>query len=95
MRFPSSEEDRCKITHKYEEILQFPHIIGAIDGKHSVLFNLVNSGSTCFSYKDFFSIALLPLFDADYKFTDVNIGCQGHISDGKVFKICELYKHVA
>ena len=54
MRFPSSEEVRCKITHKYEEILQFPHIIGAIDGKHIVLFNLVNTGSTHFSYKGFF-----------------------------------------
>ena len=45
--------------------------------------------------RGFFSIALLPLFDADYKFTDVNIGWKGHISNGKVFKTCELYKHVA
>ena len=31
------------------------------------------------------------MVDADYKFLYVNVGCQGHISDGGVFKTSELY----
>ena len=67
---------------------QFPHCIGAIDGKHIALFSPVNSGSTYFNYKGFLSIVLLALVDADYKLTYVDIGCQGPISDGRIFKNC-------
>ena len=95
MRFPSNEEDWRKITKEHEEMWQFPHCIGAIDGKHIALFNPVNSGSTYFNYKGFFSIVLLALVDADYKLTYVDIGCQGRISDGGIFKNCELYKLLA
>ena len=33
---------------------------------------------------------LLVVVDADYKFTYVDIGCNGHISDGGVFSNCVL-----
>ena len=92
MGFPSNEEDWRKIAKEHEEMWQFPHCIGPIDGKHIALFNPVNSGSTYFNYKGFFSIVLLALVDAYHKFPYVVIGCQGRISDGGVFKNCELYK---
>ena len=95
MCFPSNEEDWRKIAKEYEEMWQFPHCTGAIDGKHIALFNPVNSGSTYFNYKGFFSIVLSALIDADYKFTHVDIGYQGRMSDGGVFKNCELYKLLA
>ena len=66
-----------------------------MDGKHIPLINPCNSGSTFFSYKNFFSIVLLALVDADYKFIHVDIGCQGRISDVGVFKNCDLYKLIA
>ena len=90
MRFPSNEEDWRKIAEEYEEIWQFPHCIDAMIGNHITLFNPVNSRSTYFKYKGFFSIVLLALVDADYKFPHVGIECQSCISDGGVFKNCEL-----
>ena len=55
------------------------------------LINPFNSGLTHFNYKSFFSIALLALVVADYKFLYVNVGGHGCISDGGVFKNSELY----
>ena len=66
-----------------------------MDGKHIPLINPCNSGSAYFNYKNFFGIVLLALVDADYKFIYVDIGCQGRISDGGVFKNCDLLKLIA
>ena len=44
---------------------------------------------------NFFGIVLLALVDVGYKFTYVDTGCQGSISDGGAFKNCDLCKLIA
>ena len=91
MSLPDSKEKWLSVAKEFEEKWQFPNCVGAIDGKHVPLINPFNSGSTYFNYKRFFSIVLLALVDADYKFLYVNVGCQGRISVGGKFKNSELY----
>ena len=61
-----------------------------MDGKPIVVKQPKNSGSYYFNYKGTFSVVLLALVDADYKFIYVDIGCNGRISDGGVYQNSSL-----
>ena len=68
-----------------------PHCVGALDGKHTVMQAPANSGSYYSNYKGTFSIMLLAVDDAEYKFLYVDVGCNGRVSEGVVFNRCSLY----
>ena len=75
---------------QFNELWNFPNCIGAMDGKHIQMRRPINSGSYYFNYKGFFSIVLLGLVDADYKFIYIDVGCNGRISDGGVYRNSSL-----
>lgn len=79
-------------AREFEEKWNFPHAIAAMDGKHIMIQAPNFSGTEYYNYKKFFSIVLLALVDANYNFLYVDVGCQGRISDGGVFKHTRLYK---
>ena len=63
-------------------------------GKHIVIKQPKNSGSYYFNYKGTFSVVLLALVDANYKFIYVDVGCNGRISDGGVYRNSSLSKAI-
>ena len=64
--------------------------MGALDGKHVALKCPANSGSKFYNYKGFYSIILMALVDADYKFIWVECGTNGGASDRQIFNNCDL-----
>ena len=82
------------VAQQFEQKWNFPHVLGALDGKHVSIKKPGKSGSVYFNYKGFFSLVLLALVDADYKFIWVDVGGEGHMSDAQIFLNCELYEHL-
>ncbi|KAL8624635.1 hypothetical protein ACOMHN_045170 [Nucella lapillus] len=73
------------IAEKFEKRWNMPHVMGALDGKHVAIRKPKGSGSLYHNYKGFFSIPMLALVDADYKFVWVELGGMGHMSDSQIF----------
>ncbi|XP_065657974.1 uncharacterized protein LOC136082495 [Hydra vulgaris] len=87
---PNSETEWEKIAHEFETRWQFPHCIGAIDGKHVQMFAPDRSGSSYFNYKKIHSIVLMAVCNAKYRFILVDIGDSGRQSDGSVYHNSQL-----
>lgn len=80
------------IASRFEQRWQFPHCVGAVDGKHVVIKKPGKSGSSYYNYKHTFSVVLLATVDADYKFITVDVGAMGRFSDGSLFSSSALGK---
>ena len=80
---PVPSEDKS-IGDEFYERWNFPNCIGAIDGKHVMIQCLFNSGSLFYNYKSYFSIVLLAVASADYRFVMVDVGAYGSSNDSGV-----------
>lgn len=84
MRKLKRKDWKC-ISEEFMKKWNFPNCVGATDGKHVSLFCPANSGSKNFNYKKQFSINLMAVVDASYKFIMVDVGAAGSNHDATVF----------
>lgn len=80
------------IANEFEKIWQFPHCISALDGKHIVIKKPPKSGTSFYNYKQTFSVVLMAIVDAHYKFISIDIGSMGRFSDANIFSSGALAK---
>ncbi|CAH2010535.1 unnamed protein product [Acanthoscelides obtectus] len=86
LKFPTSEEEWKEIAKMYEERWNFPHCLGAIDGKHIAIVPPGNSGSYFYNYKGHHSVVLMAIANAKYQFVYIDAGMNGRICDGGVLQ---------
>ncbi|XP_058618261.1 uncharacterized protein LOC131531494 isoform X1 [Onychostoma macrolepis] len=88
---PSPTQNTWKeVAQGFCEKWNFPNCLGAVDGKHIIIKAPPLSGSQFFNYKNTFSIVLLALVDADYRFRVIQVGDFGRSSDGGVYARSDL-----
>jgi hypothetical protein len=92
---PTTVDDWIKIEKEFADKWNMPHCIGALDGKHITMSAPEHSGAIYRNYKGTFSIVLMALVDANYRFLYVDVGCNGRVSDGGIFNGCSLGKGLA
>jgi len=77
------------ITKEFETRANFPHCLGAVDGKHIRIINPL--GSMYYNYKGYSSVVLMAVAVANYRFVYVDIGSYGKDCDSTVFKRSSLW----
>ncbi|XP_046622671.1 protein ALP1-like [Neodiprion virginianus] len=92
--FPSSLEEWQVIAHKFDTLWNFPHCIGALDGKHINFRPPRSDGSIYRNYKGKDSIVLLGLVDAEYRFLFVDVGRNGRMHDSAVLRESPLWTKI-
>ena len=93
---PTTEAEWLAIAQDFEDRWQLPHALGALDGKHCRIKCPRNSGSHYWCvYKKVFSVVLLALVDARYRFIWADLGGVGHQSDAQIYNHSSLKQHLA
>jgi hypothetical protein len=85
LKTPKTKDEWITIASRFEKEWNFPNSLGALDGKHIAFRARKTNGSFYYNYKQFNSIILMALVDADYNFTYVDDGCNGRASDVGVY----------
>lgn len=87
---PHTHAEWNQIAAHFEEKFNFPHCLGAIDGKHVVMQAPARNGSECYNYKKTHSSILLVVYNANYEYNLLDIGDAGRESEGGVYKNSNL-----
>ena len=87
---PKTPDEWNRTSEGFMSTWNFPHCLGAIDGKHIAIRKPVGTGSYFFNYKKFFSIVLMAVVNANYEFIMTDVGVNGRVSDGGVIAVTEF-----
>ena len=87
---PTLPEDWLLIESVFRWRWNFPHALGALDGRHIPIRCPQGGGSLFRNCKGFHSIVLVALVNGDYKFLWVDMGAAGSTSDAQIFKHTDL-----
>ncbi|KAL1448219.1 hypothetical protein WDU94_000600 [Cyamophila willieti] len=76
----------------FEMKWDFPHCLGAIDGKHVDIIPPCGSGSQYYNYKGRHSLVLMAIVNANYQFLLCDFGTNGRISEGGVLQNTKFFE---
>ena len=94
VKTPSSEQEWLEISKKFETRWNYPHALGAIDGKHVTIRKPSNAGSYYYNYKHTHSIILLAIAGPEYECLYADVGSNGRVNDSGVWNKSSLLQAI-
>ena len=94
MKVPSTKAKWLDVSRKFEERWNFPHALGAIDGKHFRIQNPKNGGSFYYNYKHAHSTILMSMTGPEYKHLYTDVGSNGKANDSGIWNKSSLLKGI-
>ena len=94
IKVPSTKEQWLDISKRFEEKWNFPHALGAIDGKHVRIQKPKNGGSFYYNYKHTHSIILMAIAGPNYECLYADVGSNGRVNDSGVWNKSSLLQGI-
>ena len=95
--FPKTEEEFLNSINAMETLWQFPSAFDRVDGCHIPL-KLPYGGNEarkeCNNFKNFYSVVMMGMVGADYRFLWASAGLPGSVNDACSFQACKLYQNI-
>ena len=95
--FPRTEKDFERSMEEFGEEWQFPYAFAAVDGSHLPI-KCPKGGAQAmkqyFNFKGFYSIVLMALVDAKYRFIWASVGAPGNTHDSTMMQSTELWSQI-
>ena len=82
------------MDEKFRTRWNVPHALAALDRKHIAMNKPKKSGSEYYTCKGFFSLVLLALVNAEYRFPWIDVGSSGSSLDAQIFNCSKLREKI-
>jgi len=92
---PSTEEEWNEVASDFLHRWNMPNSLGAMDGKLVHVQRPARCGGQYFNYKRTFSVNMMAVVNASYRFMYVAVGAQGSANDAAVFAESNFGKALA
>lgn len=89
---PDTEAAWLAISEQFHSIWNMPNCIGSVDGKHFRIVRPPSTGSLFYNYKHYYSVIMMAVSDAQYRFIYMDVGAEGKASDGGVWARTKLQR---
>ena len=90
IKVPSPDTEWLDISKRFEEKWNFPHALGAIDGKHVRIQMPKNDGSFYYNYKHTHSIILMTIAGPEYECLYADVGSNGRVNNSRIWNKTSL-----
>ncbi|XP_017154003.1 putative nuclease HARBI1 [Drosophila miranda] len=81
LQTPQTEEEWLDVAKQFEELWNFPHCLGSLDGHHIAFRSKTVKDDSYTNYRQFQSIIMLALVDAQHRFLYVDASSPGGATD--------------
>ena len=94
LKYPSTPQQWREKAQQFGQRWNFHHAVRALDGKLVAIRCPRQEGSKFFNHKGFYSVFMLALVDADYRFLWADVWSNGYCSDAQIFNECQLKQSI-